>query len=93
MIKFLIKSTNEFRVETMSEVEEFHKYLQEKARDEGYTLTNFAWAERTIKEKGEVVDTYYSVKATFVFNTLKEPENPFCSVEFPKIGAEETPWD
>ena len=57
MIKWLIKSQNEFRLETMSDVEEFHKEMQKKAADEGYTLSSFSWMEKEVKEKGEVVDT------------------------------------
>lgn len=83
MIHFLIKSTNEVRVETMSDVEGFHKELQKKANTEGYTLTNFSWAEKVVKEKGEVVDSYYQVKYTYAFNDLKDPDKPFCDVEFP----------
>lgn len=87
-IHWVIKNTTEYRVETMPEVEDFHKRLQEQAVNGGYTLTNFAWAEKTVKEKGEVVDTYYQVKATFVFNALKDPENPFFNVEFPTKEVE-----
>lgn len=87
-VHWVIKNQTEYRVDSMSEVEDFHKQLQQKAIDEGYTLTNFGWSERAVKEKGEVVDTYYQVKATFVFNTLKDPENPFFDVEFPTKNVE-----
>lgn len=91
MIKWLIKSQNEYRLETMTDVEEFHKQLQKQAADEGYTLSSFSWAEKIVKEKGEVVDTYYQVKCAFVFNTLKEPENPFTKAEYPTVSAFEKP--
>lgn len=87
-VHWVIKNQTEYRVDSMPEVEDFHKQLQQKAIDEGYTLTNFGWSERAVKEKGEVVDTYYQVKATFVFNTLKDPENPFFDVEFPTKNVE-----
>lgn len=87
-VHWVIKNQTEYRVDSMPEVEDFHKQLQQKAIDEGYTLTNFAWNERAVKEKGEVVDTYYQVKATFVFNALKDPENPFFNVEFPTKNVE-----
>ena len=89
MIKWLIKSQNEYRIETMSDVEEFHKQMQKEAAENGYTLSNFSWAEKEVKEKGEIVDTYYQVKVTFVFNVLKEPENPFTKVVYPTIDSEE----
>lgn len=84
MITWLIKSTNEFRVDTMEEVEAFHKKLQEKARDEGYTLASFSWAEKVTKIDGDEYP-YYQVKCSFIFNTLKSPENPFTSVEYPNL--------
>lgn len=93
MIKWLIKSQNEFRLETMSDVEEFHKEMQRKAADEGYTLSSFSWMEKEVKEKGEVVDTYYQVKTTFIFNTLKDPENPFTKVEYPSYEICSMPAD
>lgn len=83
MMSWVIKNTTEYRLETMEEVESFHKKLQEQARFGGYTLTNFSWAEKEEKEKGEVVNTYFQVKCTFVFNTLKFPDKAFYKVEFP----------
>ena len=87
MIKYLIKSVNEFRIETMSEIEEFHKQLQSKAENEGFTLGSFSWTEKTTKEKGEVIETYYQVKAQFIFNTLRDPERPLKSIEFNQIDS------
>lgn len=83
MIKWLIKSTNEFRLDTMEDVEAFHKDLQKEASTNGYTLTNFSWAEKEVKSKGEVIESYFQVKYTFVFNNLKDPENAFFKAEFP----------
>ena len=83
MLSWVIKNTTEYRLETMEEVESFHKKLQEQARSGGYTLTNFSWAEKEEKEKGEVVNTYFQVKCTFVFNNLKFPDKAFYKVEFP----------
>lgn len=85
MIKYLIKSTNEFRVETMDDVEIFHKELQKKAADEGYTLSNFSWKECYLKEKGEIVDTYYQCKYTFTFNELKDPAEPWNNVNYSEV--------
>lgn len=82
MIKFLIKSTNELRVETKDEADVLHKQIQKEAEDNGYTLS--AWSE-TIKEKkskGEVIDSWVIVKYTFIFNDPKEPEKPLSSIEY-----------
>lgn len=93
MIKWLIKSTNEFRVETMSDVEEFHKDLQNMAEDGGYTLTSFSWNEKFVKEKGEVVDSYFSVKCTFSFNELKDPDKPFTDVDYKLVEGVKDLYD
>lgn len=88
MITWLIKSQNEYRVDTMPEVEEFHKYLQDKAADEGYTLSSFSWTEKQVKSSGEVIDKYYICKVVNNFNEAKEPDKPFTSVEFPKMNED-----
>lgn len=80
-MRFLIKNTTEYRLETIEEVEAFHKKLQERAIAGGYTLTNFSWAEKFVKEKQEIVDSYFQVKCTFVYNELKMPENSWYDVE------------
>lgn len=82
MIKWLIKSTNEFRLESIEEVEQFHKELQQEASINGYTLTNFAWKEVEKKSKGEVIESWFIVKYTFVFNDSKAPENLFTHIEY-----------
>ena len=93
MIKWLIKSQNEFRLETMTDVEEFHKEMQKKAADEGYTLSSFSWTKREKKQGGEIVDEWYIVKVAFIFNDAKEPENQFSKVEYPNYSASYTPSD
>lgn len=82
MIKWLIKSTNEFRLDTMEDVETFHKDLQKEASTNGYTLTNFSWKEVEKKSKGEVIESWFIVKYTFVFNDSKAPENLFTHIEY-----------
>lgn len=84
MVKFLVKNTAEYRFETFEDVEAFHKECLEKANKDNYQLNSFSWTEKTEKEKGEVVGIYYLVKVVSIFNELKEPTNPFYSVEFPK---------
>ena len=85
MITWVLKNTTEYRVDTMSDVEEFHKKLQEEANENGYNLTGFSWTKKEVIASGEVVDEYFVVKAVNVFNEAKEPENPFLNVEFPKV--------
>ena len=80
--KFLIKSTNEVRIENKQEIEEFRQELEEDAKTYGCTLTNFSWNEKTVKEKGEIVDYYYQVKYTFSFNSLAEPNRAYTTINY-----------
>lgn len=80
--KNLLKATIEFRVETKEEADELHKQFEKEAYEGGYTLT--AWTEtfKETKVKGEVIETYYVVKVTYIFDNAKEPINNFNEVEF-----------
>lgn len=74
VLKFLLKTTEEYWLSDLVTVESFHKELQQDAIDQGYQLTAFAYTEKPIKEGKEVVDSYFIVKATKVFDDAKEPE-------------------
>lgn len=82
MIKNLLKAITEYRVETKEDADALHKEFEDEARDGGYTLS--AWTEtfKETKAKGEVVETYYVCRATFVFDNAKEPVNDFNGVIF-----------
>lgn len=71
MIKYLISSTNEVRLESMDDVKSFHEELQQEAKGMGATLANFSWTE---KEDKKLEITYYQVKYKFTFGTLRTPE-------------------
>ena len=85
-VHWILKNTTEYRVDTMAEVEEFHKQLQEQAAQDGYTLSSFSWNKKEIVKQGELFDEYFIVKASFIFNNAKEPELPFFKVDFPRNG-------
>lgn len=74
MIKSLIKSTNEVRLENEEDADNFHKEVQEQAEEIGCILSSFTKNLKQKKSKGEIVEEYYQVKYTFVFNDLKDPE-------------------
>lgn len=90
MFKNLLKNISEYRVETKEDADALHKQFEDDARLGGYTLS--AWTEtfKETKAKGEVIETYYVCKATFVFDNAKAPINDFCGVEF--IERESTPF-
>lgn len=70
MVKYLLKITEEYRLESMEDV----KALQEEFKaNPQYTLASYSWVEKPIKEGGEVIDAFYQVKATKVFQEIKDP--------------------
>jgi hypothetical protein len=71
--KFLLKTTEEYWLSDITTVESFHKELQQDAVNQDYQLTGFAYTEKPIKEGKEVVDSYFIVKVTKVFDDAKEP--------------------
>lgn len=87
MLHYLLKSTNEFRFETVEEVEKFHKELQGQASAGQYQLTSFGYTEKVVSKSGEIVEDYFIVKVSFTFNSPKEPDLPIFSVEFPYDAA------
>lgn len=81
MIKYLITTTNTYRVHTVAEVEALHEELKNDPR---FELTSFSYTTKDIKEKREVVDQYQLVKAKLVFTSEKEPEVQY-EVEYNEV--------
>lgn len=95
MIKALIKSTNEVRVESETDADAFHKEIQKQAEKMGCTLSTFTKTLKQKKSKGEVLEEYYQVKYTFIFNDLKDPEFFLDSIEYnmkDTVSGDELPW-
>ena len=74
MIKYLLKTTEEYWQSDRESVESFHKWLQEDGEKQGYQVAAFGYTEKPIKEGKEVIDSYFIVKVTKVFDDAKEPE-------------------
>lgn len=70
MNKYLLTSTDTYRVETVEDVEALHEELKNNPR---FQLVSFSYKTKYIKEKGEVIDEYQVVSAKKVFNDEKEP--------------------
>lgn len=82
MLKSLIKTTNEVRVESEEEADQFHKELQKEAEKIGCVLSTFTKTLRQKKSKGEIIDEYYQIKYTYVFNDIKEPYTYLKNIEY-----------
>jgi len=71
MSKFLISTCETYRVDTEKEVKDF---IEENKKDKRFTLTKYVSEYKERKSKGEVVDTFYKLTLTKVFNDIKEPD-------------------
>lgn len=70
-MKYLISSTDVYRIDTVDEVEAFHEELK---NDSSFTLSSFGYKTKPIKEHGEIIDEYQLVTVKKSFNLEKEPE-------------------
>lgn len=85
--KFLLKTTEDYWLTDIASVEEFHKELQADAVAQDYQLVGFSYTEKPIKEGKEVIDSYFIVKVTKVFDDAKEPEGaPVRSVTYERAA-------
>lgn len=92
MLKSLIKATNEVRVETEEDADNFHKELQQEAEKIGCILSTFTKTLRQKKSKGEVMEEYYQIKYTYVFNDIKDPISYLDNIEYHMKNESDVPW-
>ena len=67
---YLVKTTDVYRVDSVGEVEQFHKDLK---GDPHFELESFAYQQKQVKQKGEIVDEFCLVTVKKKFNDPKEP--------------------
>ena len=67
---YLVKTTDVYRVDSVGEVEQFHKDLK---GDPHFELESFAYQQKQVKQKGEIVDEYCLVTVKKKFNDPTEP--------------------
>lgn len=83
MVKWLLKSSNQVRLECKEDVDKLENMLRQEAQEHGYNLTSFKYSEKEEKEQGEVVGIYYVVDYTFKFaGSAKDPEQPYLSIDY-----------
>lgn len=71
MSKYLINTTETYRVDSEPEVEQL---LEEAKNAKEYELSKYNCAYKEVKQKGEVVDSYFKVSLVKIFTSEKEPE-------------------
>ena len=68
---YTLKTTNVYRVATVEDALALRGYLERETLGE---LTGFKYATKYIKSKGEIVEEYQVVTATFTIDDEKLPE-------------------
>jgi len=71
-MKYLINSTNVYRVPTVADALRLRETLSKAQNGE---LVSFSYVTKQIKVKNEVVEEYQQVKVKLAFQSEKEPEN------------------
>lgn len=69
-MRYLLTTTEKYRVGTVEEAEALH---EEFLKDGRYTLNSFGYTTKYIKEKGQIVEEYQVVTVKKTFNEEKEP--------------------
>ena len=68
---YTLKTTNVYRVPTVEDALHLRKYLENTMTGE---LVSFSYKTKYIKAKGDIVDEYQVVTATFAIDDEKDPE-------------------
>jgi hypothetical protein len=69
-MRYLINTTEVYRVQTVEDVEKLHEELK---KDSNFTLASFSYKTKYLKSKGEIIDEWQLVTVKKVFNDEKEP--------------------
>ena len=73
MAKYLVSTVETYRVDTERESAEA---IEEAKKDTTYTLGKYTNEHKERKSKGEVVDEYWKLTLTKLFNDIKEADTP-----------------
>ena len=69
-MKYLISTTETYRLATEEEVKTF---LEELKKDKNFEIKKYSSVKKELKQKGEVVDEWIRFTVTKEFNSEKEP--------------------
>ena len=71
MSKYLVSTTETYRVDTESEAT---RAIEEAKQDSSYVLGKYTSEHKERKSKGEVIDEYWKLTLTKMFNDIKEAD-------------------
>ena len=72
MSKYLVSTTETYRVDTENEAT---RAIEEAKQDSSYVLGKYTSEHKERKSKGEVIDEYWKLTLTKLFNDIKEPNS------------------
>ena len=72
MSKYLVSTTETYRVDTENEAT---RAIEEAKQDGSYVLGKYTSEHKERKSKGEVIDEYWKLTLTKLFNDIKEPDS------------------
>lgn len=78
MIKYLLKTTEMYRIETLDDVKKWHEEVLRDAVRQRYTLNSFSYQEKNTKDG----DSYYVVKCVKAFEKEKDPDLPLKEITY-----------
>ena len=73
MSKYLVSTVETYRVDTETEAT---KVIEEAKKDNVYVLGKYTSEHKERKSKGEIVDEYWKISLTKLFNDIKEADTP-----------------
>lgn len=71
MAKYLVSTVETYRVDTETEAT---KAIEEAKNDSSYILGKYTSEHKERKSKGEVIDEYWKLSLTKLFNDIKEAD-------------------
>lgn len=86
MSKFLVSTTEVYRVESEQEAKDA---IEAAKRNSNFTLVKYMNEYKERKQKGEVIDSYYKLTLTKSFNDIKEPSS-YVEVKYGTDNPEES---
>ena len=72
MSKYLVSVTETYRVDTENEAA---KAIEEAKQDSSYILGKYTSEHKERKSKGEVIEEYWKLTLTKLFNDIKAPDS------------------
>ena len=72
MSKYLVSITETYRVDTENEAT---RAIEEAKQNSSYILGKYTSEHKERKSKGEVIDEYWKLTLTKLFNDIKEPNS------------------